>query len=161
MNNRLNYFLEEDNVNMKHLVPIEELSGTVQLYDKSIKQILNNNNSEEQTDNSKYSLSMILDEFNSNLDEMNMKTSDTELRMKIKDTKQKNDKVKSIIKNKRVFKSEIRSNLKYLSELLNTKLSKGLFKSLALSNPLTSIIYQNWDLVKGVYNAARANITNN
>lgn len=145
----------------KYLMVIDQLSTAVQVYDKSIKYVADQNTSQVLTSTSKHNIIMLLDEFDKQLDIINKQSINldeeefNEINEKIKITKQNNEEAKKVLNKDKVFKLDISKILNYLQELVTAKITKGAFQALALSNPLTAVIYQNWDIPKGVYNAIR------
>ena len=144
-----------------YLMIVDKLSTAVQLYDKSIKHIINQNPTQQLSKDNKDNIIMLLNEFDRELDIIDKQAikleSDelTQIKQKIELTKQNNEEAKEVLNKSKVFKIDIENILNYLEELVTAKISQGAFRSLALSNPLTAVIYQNWDIPKGVYNAIR------
>lgn len=152
----------------QYLALQSNVSAAVQTYDKAIKQVMDTNPGQVLQDNKKAQLIALLDEFDEQLDKTSSESENlesdeeyNEINQSIEKTKESNNKAKEALKGKRVFKADVTNLLDYMESLLNAKLPKGAITALALSNPLTNIVYQNFDILKGAYHAVRNNRTNN
>ena len=142
------------------LLPIvQNISTAAQVYDKSIKYVINKDSKQELDNIQRNEIIKLIHEFNKNLDIIRNESKDLEskdkqeVNDKLDILKNNNNKMISILKEGKIFKIDINKFLKTLEPLLTAKLTKGAIAAFALSNPLTAVIYQNWDIPKGVYNA--------
>lgn len=142
------------------LLPIvQNISTAAQVYDKSIKYIMNKESNQELSNIQKNEIIKLITEFDKNLDDIKLQSDvlepddKEEVNSKLSIIKTNNNKMKSILKEPKIFKVDVNKFLKTLEPLFTAKLTKGAVQAFALSNPLTAVIYQNWDIPKGVYNA--------
>ena len=163
------------------IVPYEEpseseqkLYALIQSYTGSIDVILDTNREITLKHTKRNELVALCDEALTSLDDItgkelnNLKTTDEILKFKevYNDAKKSFSSLLDRLKEEKVLAvQEVRSFIKEsfiaLRTILSTKLPKSLIASIALSNPLTAIIYENADLIGGIAKAITYIFTGN